>query len=307
MLHGATNNAPITDHDLFLFKRAGMKTFKLMAGVHGERDINMLRRAGCEHFAVRLRDLLEIPKNHDGTLPSWERWADVTIEDSIWWAEHGIHDQHWGNEGNNKGKWGGRGAFDYRHYAVRAFPKIRRNIPPAVRLGLAALSHESDGNPAEWRRAYSEPLNEEERSEPWALGFEGSLLDWHTYVVVNSYFQWLRQVTRDDLGGSAAFYHRWSHGKPIQVGEWGSSDTDLQPRPDDLAIEQAMIDEYPVWLKWAQEQHYIEASYVFILGGTYHWDGFQISEHVADAMKAALTPPQQAPDRIASRDRHIAC
>ena len=284
-------NSNITDADIALFRRANFKAAKLM-WYHGANEVAWLRDSGCQFFVVRLRDLMEL-RRPDGSLPPWEEWADVTVQDINRFVALGIFNFQWGCETNDAGKFGSFGAWNYRFYAIRAFPRVRESIPPQVRLGLVPLTHATTANAENWRNVLKVPLDAAERAEPWAMGRSGSLVDWHDVVCVDSYWQWPRQITRDDLGGSAAFYHIWSEGKPIWVVEWASSDTDLNPRPTEPEIEQAMVDEYPIWLAWAQSQPYIEAAFVWIVGGTQDWSGFRVTGRVADAMSLAMRPIRQ--------------
>jgi hypothetical protein len=46
-----------------------------------------------------------------------------------------------------------------------------------------------------------------------------------------------------------------------------------------------MREEYPEWLGWLATFQYVEAAYVFILGGTDDWEGFRVTQTIVEAMR----------------------
>ncbi|HYP40261.1 MAG TPA: hypothetical protein VEX13_07850 [Chloroflexia bacterium] len=46
-----------------------------------------------------------------------------------------------------------------------------------------------------------------------------------------------------------------------------------------------MCQEYPQWLRQVRQYDFVEAAYVYILGGTEQWAGFRVTEDVVRALR----------------------
>ncbi|HYO50499.1 MAG TPA: hypothetical protein VEW94_11675 [Chloroflexia bacterium] len=75
-------------------------------------------------------------------------------------------------------------------------------------------------------------------------------------------------------------------GVPVVITEWGISLCDKKPMPHPIEeVHAAMCQEYPQWLRQVRQYEFVEAAYVYILGGTEQWAGFRVTEDVVRALR----------------------
>lgn len=283
MLLGAhMANCPITADDLTLFKGT-FKAAKLMVGnnpdpthwIHKPADVKRLRAAGATHIIMRLPD----SGREDGTRPHFDTYADECerVVKAFNNAQVGVSEFQLDNEPQEQRAWQAKDSeWVYQAFMRDVLKELRKRCPN-TRFGLAPLSYSPKyfGGPLDnWKKAYSTKLGDGTR--PLC-----SLFD---FACSNVYWQFPKQLKDPSFGGSFQDVRNWS-GLPVVITEWGNSLCHAQTPPHRNTIIATMRNEYPEWLGWLATFNYVEATYVFILGGTNDWDGFRVTKTIVEVMK----------------------
>lgn len=245
--------------DYCRFRLGAFRTVKLMS-YHTAIDVDILRGLGCEKFLVRLPDSVD----EGGRWKGKEEWADECVNTIHKFAPLGIKDYQLDNEPNET--WPESEAGTWRWLVSQVVPLIRSSmgVPQDVRLGLAPLSWK----PGTWHSVQNVWVPEQRK-----------LINLHQFACVQSYYQKAAHYNSPSFGGNATHWHDvLLPSLPLVITEWGSSihETGL-PASE---VEARRLVEYPRWLEWAASKEYIEAAYLYILGGTEDWRGFWPTDKV---------------------------
>lgn len=289
LLSGAhAPNSPLTERDVDLINIGGFKACKLLTYHHTPVDVMQLRaRTHVRRFMFRTADSIQPELDAQGRdtgrryILHWTKYvaqlekqlaplimaapdAEVVIDNepnvprqwpSIWFA----NDKEPGG-----GHWGGAGDWrawmqDVLNYLLPRYPDIRWTYTGMswTQPGAAAWMH-------------SDLINRLKR------------------IAVHSYWQ----STRDDgpqgsnpspmfqlnFGANAVDIHNRFPGHELIIGEYANSLTDRRGTPQAVpqsVIWEAMKRQYPKYLRWVASERYVSAAYLFIVGGTADWAGFQ--------------------------------
>jgi hypothetical protein len=275
-------NCPITKGDIDLFSGT-FEAAKLMVGnnpdpqhwIHTPEDVKRLRAAGATHILMRLPD----SGRPDGTRPNFMTYASECeqVVKAFNNAQVGVSEFQLDNEPQEQLAWKGDGSEWVYQAFMRDVIRELRNRCPNTRFGLAPLSYSPKyfGGPLdEWKKAYSTKLGDGTR--PLC-----SLFD---FACSNVYWQRPNQLKDPSFGGSFQDVHNWSQ-LPVVITEWANSLAHDNPAPHRNTIVAAMRKDYPQWLGWLATFGYVEAAYVFILGGTEDWEGFRVTQTIVEVMR----------------------
>ncbi|HKP53817.1 MAG TPA: hypothetical protein VJ183_14345 [Chloroflexia bacterium] len=257
-------NAEWNENDFHLFEVGSFRAVKLM-WYHTPEDVARLRALGCEYFLVRLPDSVA----ERGRFRGDAEYANLCIDTISKFVPLGIRNFQLDNEPNMI--WPNDQAGTWRWLLDRVTRMIRKspNVPGDVRLGLAPLAW----NPATW-------TNVQEQWIPEQL----KILDQYDFVCVHSYWQSAETYNSPSFGGNAKFWHTdlIKTTKPTIVTEWASSihETGIPAQQ----VEMLRVTQYRRWLDWVSTLDYVEATFLYILGGTNDWEGFWPTEKVLKAM-----------------------
>jgi hypothetical protein len=275
-------NCPITQEDVTLF-RGTFEAAKLMVGnnpdphhwIHKPEDVQRLRAAGAKHILMRLPD----SGRADGKRPHFTTYASECeqVVKAFNNAQVGVSEFQLDNEPQEQLAWQEKDSQWVYQAFMRGVLRELRNRCPNARFGLAPLSYSPKyfGGPLDkWKEAYSTRLGDGTR--PLC-----SLFD---FACSNVYWQFPKHLKDPSFGGSFQDVRKWS-GLPVVITEWGNSICHAAPPPHRNTIIAAMRKEYPEWLGWLATFQYVEAAYVFILGGTEDWEGFRVTQTIVEAMR----------------------
>lgn len=264
MLSGAHGpNAPWTPADLDRFALGGFRAVELM-WYHTQQDVADLRALGCQYFLVRLPDSVD----HTGRWRGDLEYADMCVDTIRKFAPLGIRNFQLDNEPNLT--WPEGTAPIWRWLLNRVVMLIRASpdAPDDVRLGLAPLSWK----PATWATVEDSWVPEQRK-----------LMDGHQFICVHSYWQKGSHFNLPPFGGNATHFNFMFGGAlPIVVTEWANSVHEIFSSPDE--IETRRVQQYPQWLQWISTLPYVEATFLYILGGTPDWQGFWPTNPVLTAL-----------------------
>ena len=257
-------NAVWTQDDFRRFQVGSFRAVKLM-WYHTPEDVERLRTLGCEYFLVRLPDSV----GEGGRFREDVEYADMCIDTIRKFAPLGVRNFQLDNEPNvtwptdKAGTW--RGLLDRVMQLIRKSP----DVPGDVRLGLAPLSWK----PSTWKNVEEEWIPEQRK-----------IFDQYDFVCVHSYWQKDVHYNSPAFGGNATHWHDALLGpsKPIVVTEWANSIHETGIEAD--GVEAARVEQYRQWLQWGRTLPYVEASFLYILGGTHDWEGFWPTDKVLEAM-----------------------
>lgn len=300
-------NGPITQADLDAIKAGGFTGVKLLSYHHTQGDIRALRAIGIRHFAIRLPDSIWPVLDEQGRetgrryIPSALAYADRVNEQMLPLLELAPDaDLILDNEPNYRGQW----------------PSMW--LPWANRFGTSG----------DWRAFMRDVLDDllwehpslnwcytpmawtEAGSEEW---MHPDLIKRCRKLTCHSYWQSLRTdgpnaphppgpspMYWQQFGANAAYIHNLFPDKPIIIGEYANSLTDRRGTPQEVPqaqIHDAMRRQYPLFLEWCASTGYIEAAFLFIIGGQ-GWKGFEPSREVLEAMAQSLIVPQGQSGRV---------
>lgn len=296
-IHGAhAPNGPITQEDIDAIKAGGFNGVKLLSYHHTQEDIRRLRGIGVRRFAIRLPDsiwpILDEEGNDTGRrfFPSALDYVARCNSQMLPLLELAPDaDLILDNEPNVRGQWPSMwlpwanrfaGSGDWRAFMADVLGELLWEHP--------------DLNWCYTPMAWTEP-NAEEWMHP-------DLIKRCKKITVHSYFQSLRTdppgtphppgpspMYYQQFGANAEYIHDLFPDKPIIVGEYGNSLTDRRGTPQAVlqpVIWDAMRRQYPLWIAWAASRGYVEAAYLFIIGGQ-GWAGFNPDRDVLRALPRA--------------------
>ena len=264
MLSGihAPNSEWLMD-DYCRFRLGAFTSCKLMP-YHSPIDVEMLSRMGCRKFLVRLPDSVD----PNGRWKGDEEWANECVHVISKFSPLGIKDYQLDNEPNVT--WPEAEAPTWRWLVGRVVSLIRsaHGVPGDIRLGLAPLSW----TPKTWHSVQNVWVPEQLK-----------LVRLHQFQCVHSYWQKAEHYNLPPFGGNATHFYNLFEGRlPIMVTEWANSSHELGKSPAE--VEAIRLEQYPRWFHWAKTLPYIEASYLYILGGTSDWAGFWPTDRVLRAL-----------------------
>ena len=278
-------NAPIGGVDYEVARWGQFRAFKILASDHCAADADALRRAfpGC-----RLIGRLGNSQRPDGTYRDAGEYGRTEGAKArafgdmvaVWIMD---------NEPNWQWTKAAYGPMQYRFWARAALASLRAACPGIVVSApplsySSALWHHDSANPTAWI------LDEWHAAYQWTDGGkETSLWSWFEYATAHCYWQHAEdgrdQLHDPSYGGVFVQTHDRSGNKPVIVGEWGSSQNELEPPPSPEALEALRCEQYPHWLAWAGSYDYVDSAFVFISpGSTPDWAGFRVTPAVAQAM-----------------------
>jgi hypothetical protein len=240
------------------------RAVKLMP-YHNPEDVAILRSIGCEYFLVRLPDSVA----PDGRWKGMVEWANECEDVIAKFSRVGVKRYQLDNEPNVV--WPVASAATWRWLTNGVLERLRRSprVPSDTLLGLAPLSW----NPATWRSVEDVWIPEQRK-----------LLDAHQFVCVHSYWQAAKHYNDPSFGGNVTHWHDalLPSNKPYVITEWASSvhETGLPPEQ----VEALRVQQYPQWLEWVGTKPYVEAAFLFILGGSNDWQGYWPTRGVLHAM-----------------------
>lgn len=284
MYSGGTTNAPISDADIAAIKAAGITCVKLMWHHTGE-DIRKLRAAGVTRIIVRLPNSWEAPRQ----VRSFSAYAVLCVRYILFFYALGIREFQLDNEPQMDGAWpkkhewnDGLNQESYDRYAWfigETLKVIRGSVPGDVRIGLAPF-------------AYSFNETSFEDAKKWQRACKNLSVD---FLCVNVYWESQDgdEMLWPQFGGIPEVVHSIDEREQVIV-EWGNSvgRRSNPPAPPQPVVEQCMVEQYPVYLRWLMQHDYITAACVFILpSGSDPWPPFRITLRVAEAMATAM--PQE--------------
>ncbi len=253
-------NGPLTTDDLAVLAAGRFGAIKAM-WYHSPEAVRACRRVlGPDtHVLVRL------PDSSDTIIPSARDYAARCARHIQWMHDRAnAWDFQLDNEPQYQHAWGPGAAWQWQAFMTDVIPDLKRQMPAGCRLGFTPLSH-----PA---------------LDLWLTATKrvAALCD---FVCVHSYWQAADHRWHSGLGGNAPAFHAWLPDKPVVVTEFGSSISEARPALAPAEVEARMVAEYPGWLEWAAGLGYIEAAYVYLVGGTPDWEGFRVTRAVAAAMR----------------------
>jgi hypothetical protein len=256
-------NAAWTPADFQRFRLGKFRAVELM-WYHTLDDVANLQTLGCEYFLVRL------PDSVDGT-GRWRgdfEYAGICVDTIRKFAPLGIRNFQLDNEPNltwpeaSAGIW--RWLLDRVIHIIRASP----GVPGDVRLGLAPLSWK----PATW-----------DSIQDFWVPEQRKLIEGHQFLCVHSYWQAAGHYNLPPFGGNATHFNFMFGGQlSILITEWANSIHERGLPPDE--VEAVRVQQYPQWLQWIATLPYVEATFLYILGGTPDWEGFWPSDNVLRAI-----------------------
>jgi hypothetical protein len=262
-------NALITPEDLCAVRLGGFRTAKLMHYHSGGDVVNLITK-GVRHFLVRL-PLSTAP---DGRWKGDEEWAGECIDIIRKFASFKIRDFQLDNEPNLT--WDSKKAGIWRWLTERVIGLIRRSpdVPADTKLGLAPLAWKPDT----WASV----------EQAW-IPAQRQIVHIHDFLCVHSYWQQAGHFNLPPFGGNATEWHdKLMRGvdKPIVITEWANSSHEIKGiTPEE--VERLRLEQYPRWLTWISTLPYVEAAYLYILGGTEDWRGFWPTDRVLRAVGTA--------------------
>lgn len=263
---GHAPNAPFVE--ACGFRVAGMTSAKVM-WYHSDAELQVLRRAGAQDITMRLPDTGPFRDSVDRAAQAWTKAIR-------WGMARGIFRYQCDNEPQWQAAW--RDApWIWRWFLETLIIQVRRDVPGMYQLGLTPLSYA----PSLWPTLdlWREMLIWHDPERPHHL----SLAQRVEFACANCYWQTEGQMRDLSFGGAFMDVHLRTH-LPVVVAEYGNSLTDKVPRPDDGAIEAAMLNQYPHYLEWLEQFDYVQDAFLFIMGGTPRWSGFWPSDRVLRAM-----------------------
>lgn len=301
-------NGPITLADLDAIKLGGFTGAKVLSYHHTVEDIKRLKKVGIKHFAIRLPDSIW-PVLDGGEQDTGHRFIPSALDYARRCESQFLPlieevpdaDLILDNEPNYRGQWpsmwlawAGRfaGSGDWRAFMADVLDILLFEYPHL--------------NWCFTPMAWTEP-----NSEEW---MHSDLIGRCKKVTCHSYWQSQRTdppgtphppgpspMYYEQFGGNAAYIHSKFPDKRIVIGEYGNSLTDRRNTPQEVhpvLIQDAMRRQYPLFLSWCASQGFIDAAYVFIIGGV-GWEGFEPLQPVLEAMSSAIkhlpsfpVPPQ---------------
>ena len=264
MLSGVHSpNAPWTIADFERFQLGGFRAVELMWH-HTLEDVAQLRALGCDYFLVRLPDSVDNTGRWRGDL----EYAGLCVETIRKFAPAGIRNFQLDNEPNLTWPEGEAGTWRWLLNRVIKLIRTSEDVPPDLRLGLAPLSWK----PSTWKSIQDSWVPEQQK-----------IADGHQFLCVHSYWQGASHYNVPSFGGNATEFHNmFGEGMPILVTEWANSIHEIAPSLD--AVETARVKQYPQWLGWIATLPYVEATFLYIVGGTADWKGFWPNEPVLKAI-----------------------
>jgi hypothetical protein len=282
-------NGPLTDVDIYSMLVGGFQSVKLLTYHHNSGDVERLKSVGIRHITARLPDTVW---NKDGRrfVPSPEDYAEAAIygnpsvgsvpgamdlytagiREFVYDNEPNRYPTQWPSIENSGNRTGRMEPKDYAWFTRRVMKMLRDELPEAE-IGFPGLSYASEDSPDYWLRELAGLISE------------------FPVVWVHSYWQSIRDDGPEGLnlspmfwqnfGANVLHYRHLFPGVRLRIGEYGNSLTDLRgtaravPQP---VIWEAMRRQYPKWLRWVRSLGYVEAAYLFIIGGQ-GWSGFNPS------------------------------
>jgi hypothetical protein len=263
---------------------------------HNEGEVAYLRGIGVKHFTLRLSDSIYEP---DAThTMKWRRDPVGYAEDCLRLIRRfynaGVLDFIVDNEPNISHTLAGYTAQEYADWLLTFIEHITNrkmrdgwDLPPGVRLFAPPIAWTDEFPHMPWLEAIKHII-------PM---FDG--------VSVHTYWQSSRQG-RDSIlagplrwerfGANYEWYINQFPDMPIQCNEVGNSIGEQKingvPVWTPQQIEGFMVEQYPIWLEYAQKAG-VEAAHFFIgPGATPDWDVFKVTPRVGAYMaQVPIIPP----------------
>ncbi len=291
-------NASFTGEDYLVVQAAKARTVKVFhteATRHSFEEVQTLRGLGVTDFVTRLAD----SKKADGTIRGDVEWAMELADDINFAYAQGRRVFSICNEPNWMHTRKGFGPQEYVWYIKRVVLRLRPLIPEGVILVSPPLSfspalwNHDEHNPTdftldEWFAAYA--WKDEHSPNP-----EDRVSLWDVFQLAGAtvYWQSARQMLDPSFGACYRRVHQESAGKKVVVLEWASSAHELvnkdgSPRYTPEEVEALRLDQYPEWIQQAEASGIVVAAYCYLVGGTFHWVGYRISERLARVMATAV-------------------
>lgn len=259
-------NATWSGEDRCRLRVSGLQAVELMSAHTTEADVVQLRALGVSYFLMRLPDSVDASGRFKGDV----EYASECIALIRRFYPLGVRDYQLDNECNltwplDKASW-------WRWLIDRVVRGIRANIPTDVRLGLTPLAWKPDT----WATVEGVWIPEQRL-----------ILDLFDFVCVHSYWQKGAYYNHPPFGGNVTHWHDVLLGpsKPYVITEWASSVHETGLPAND--VEALRLMQYPQWLQWVSTKPYVESAFLYILGGTEHWEGFHPTDPVLRAMAQA--------------------
>jgi hypothetical protein len=252
-------NRHMNGRDYEAFRVGGFDAAKLR-DYHSATDVVELMARGARRFMMRMP-------------ASWDMGREV--EDGKWFADCvrtvetfaplGVKDFIVDNEPNIW--WPAGGAVAWRKKVERMITVLSDFVPvEQIRLGAT---------PFAWRPGAYAGVEQEWVPE------QLKMLDLFQFLTVHSYWERFSTFNHPPTGGNVTEWHdklMLGIEKPYVIAEWGS--TAFMRGLSSRQVERIQYDQYPAWLEWVQTKPYVEATYLFMLGGNEHWTGHYPSDRV---------------------------
>lgn len=242
------------DHCRFVVG-AGFQAAFLMYQHTNEQDVAILRGNGVSYFVMRLPDSVA----PDGRWRGDVEWANLCIDLIKRFYPLGVKRFQLDNEPNLT--WPLEHAGTWRWLTDRVIRRIRQSsdVPADVLVGLAPLAWKPDT----WSSVENVWIPEQRK-----------ILDQFQWIAVHSYWQAAKHYNDPSFGGNVTHWRDalLPSEKPYVITEWASSihETGLPA----AQVEALRLVQYPQWLEWVRGKPYVEAAFLYILGGTPDWAGF---------------------------------
>jgi hypothetical protein len=265
----------------------GFQSVKLFTYHHSGHDIERLKAVGFKNVISRLPDTIwkrdeerYVPSPQDYLARAIYGYAPEGNPGAMQHYQQGIRHFVFDCEPNRVTQWpsihhpenrtGRMEPKDYAWFVRQVKPGLEAELPGAT-IAFPGLSYAQEDSPDYWLRELA------------------GLISQFTYMHVHSYWQSVRDDGPEGLnlspmfwqnfGANVIHYRRLFPTVRLVIGEYGNSLTDRRGTQGEVPqplIWEAMRRQYPKWLRWLRTLGYVEAAYLFIIGGQ-GWSGFNPS------------------------------